>query len=52
VLTPSGAALAQSAVAALLAVESRMLAPLDEPQRAEIARGLETLLAALAAPRE
>jgi hypothetical protein len=28
-----------------------VLAPLDEQQRAEIARGLETLLAALVAPR-
>jgi len=46
-LTAKGAALAERAVAALLAVESEVLAPVAAEQRALIGRGLDTLLAAL-----
>jgi DNA-binding MarR family transcriptional regulator len=52
VLTPSGAALAETAVAALLAVESAVLAPLEGQDRAAIATGLEMLIAAFAAHRK
>jgi len=48
VLTEKGAALAERAVAALLQVQSNVLAPLGPAERAAIARGLDTLLAALA----
>lgn len=49
VLTPSGAALAEQAVAALLAVETGVIAPLAPEDRAAISKGLDTLLAAFAA---
>jgi DNA-binding MarR family transcriptional regulator len=49
VLTPSGSALAERAVADLLAVESRVIDPLTSEDRAEIARALDALLAVLAA---
>ena len=51
VLTPSGAALAERAVAALLAVETGVIAPLAAEDRAAIAKGLDALLAAFAARR-
>jgi DNA-binding MarR family transcriptional regulator len=49
VLTPSGAALAEQAVAAVVAVETGVLAPLAAEERAAIARGLDALLAVFAA---
>jgi len=52
VLTPSGAALAETAVAALLAVESAVLAQLEREDWAAIATGLEMLISAFAANRK
>ncbi len=49
VLTPSGAALAERAVGALLAVETGVIAPLAAEDRAAIAKGLDALLGAFAA---
>jgi DNA-binding MarR family transcriptional regulator len=48
VLTPSGAALAERAVGAFIAVQTEVLAPLSPEERNAISRGLDTLLAALA----
>jgi DNA-binding MarR family transcriptional regulator len=49
VLTPSGAALAERAVAALLQVQAQLLAPVAPEDRNTITNGLDVLLAALAA---
>jgi DNA-binding MarR family transcriptional regulator len=52
VLEPSGAALAEASLSALLAVESAMLAPLGEPRSAAIASSFDALLEAFAARRK
>lgn len=52
VLTGKGAALAERAVATLLAVETDVLATLAAEQRAAIGLGLDTLLTALFAHRK
>jgi DNA-binding MarR family transcriptional regulator len=51
-LTPSGAALAERAVGALLAVESALIAPIAPERQAAIAGALDTLLGAFAARRK
>jgi DNA-binding MarR family transcriptional regulator len=49
VLTPSGAALAERGVAALIAVQSQVLAPVAPEDRNAVTKGLDVLLAAMAA---
>ncbi|TMA31665.1 MAG: MarR family transcriptional regulator [Deltaproteobacteria bacterium] len=51
VLTPSGAALAEAGVAAMLAAETAVLAPLSPEHRTAIRAGLDALLGAFAAYR-
>jgi DNA-binding MarR family transcriptional regulator len=51
VLTPSGAALAEKAVRAMLAAESSVLAPLAAERRAQVLGALDALLGAFAARR-
>jgi hypothetical protein len=51
VLTESGAALAEAAVGALLAVETAVLGPLSAERRAAITSEIDTLLGAFAARR-
>jgi DNA-binding MarR family transcriptional regulator len=50
-LTPRGAALAEAAFKAMLAVEAEVLAGIPAEQRAAIAAGLDMVLGALAARR-
>jgi DNA-binding MarR family transcriptional regulator len=52
VLDPRGAALAESALRALLAVESELLDGLGPARRSEIARGADALLEGMAARRK